>query len=211
MPSRRNRGPYRAGGPLVLAVLGLVHALIGEAPARADSGKDQAVPSSRASTVGLPPPVAEMRDLILKAVGSGRLEDLEEAVQWNELPPSTGSGSDDRPIEAWLKSSKDGGQDLLATLGGLLAGAPAEIDAGPTAPPRSARAGNTSPRRGSHRFVWPAAAEKPVAQWSATDEADLARFLKPEEIAAMKATGRYASWRLVIGADGTWHAFERLD
>lgn len=197
------------GRTLVLATLALVYALMGEGSATAQTATPGNPAAQAAIPIQLPPGVAEMRDLILKAVVSGKMEDLREAVQWNELPPNAGPAAAGDPIAAWLAHSKNGGLDVLAALGGLLGKAPAVSESvPPLASGSRLGAKKTGPSMdGARRYIWPAASEKPPQQWTDTDEVALAAFLQPDEIAGMKSAGRYTSWRLVIGYDGTWHSF----
>ena len=82
----------------------------------------------------LPPHVAEMRDMILAAVRSGRIEDLEPAIAQNELPPEFGSNAPGDAISQLKGLSTDGsGQDVLAVLGNVLDSDPARLPIGRTA------------------------------------------------------------------------------
>jgi hypothetical protein len=37
----------------------------------------------------------------------------------------------------------------------------------------------------------------------------LLRLVSPAALKDMRSAGIYTHWRIVIGADGTWHAFRR--
>lgn len=60
-------------------------------------------------------------------------------------------------------------------------------------------------------FVWPGFADKPLAKLTPSEEVELYRLASAGDVAAMKAKGKYAGWRLAIGADGTWHSFRKVD
>ena len=64
---------------------------------------------------GLPNAVSEMRDAILAAARSGRLDELLIPIQWNELPPDFGDLSVKETLADWKKRSPDGsGREWLA-------------------------------------------------------------------------------------------------
>src|SRR5262245_42206251 len=78
------------------------------------------VPHVHYGTDGLPPPVEEMRETILSAVRSGRIEDLRHAWELNELKPDLGLATSD-PIAHWKEISGDGeGREILAALAQIL-------------------------------------------------------------------------------------------
>ena len=184
-------------------------------PVRAQPAATPPTAAGQASLERLPAAVLEMRELILAAVRSGRLEDLREAVEWNELPPAAGQAPGGDAIAHWLTATGDPeGRALLTLLGHLLAGEPRHIEATTSAdgPARNAR--RAKPGRGGAvapgLYVWPAAAEVPPSRWTPTQVGDLAGWLAADAIAAMQSAGRYTSWRLGIGADGTWHSLEKV-
>lgn len=148
----------------------------------------------------LPHPVAEMLDAIQLATASGLIEDLQTAIEWNELPPtfSVADGVDD-PV-AYLKSQSDDGKgrQLLAVLAGLLS-------VGPARQPLGRDPENTDV------YIWPYLAERPLDQLSPQEEVDLYRLVPVDQIKKMRETKRWTWYRLVIGADGTWHAFTRAE
>ncbi|HXF53027.1 MAG TPA: hypothetical protein VNK52_02780 [Hyphomicrobiaceae bacterium] len=145
----------------------------------------------------LPRAVAEMREAILEAVRSGRIEDLRIAIELNELGPELGAAPGSDPI-AHLKSlSADGeGRDILAVLGDLLESGYAVIPAGPDI-------------ENNRVYVWPYFAEIPLGALSPAQKVELHRLVPPNEVRAMRAAGKWSWWRLAISATGTWLSFGR--
>lgn len=147
----------------------------------------------------LPPAVTAMREAILEAVQSGQIDDLKFALDLNELKPELAADAVPDPVAFWRKMSVDGtGRDILASLGTLL-------ELPHTVQPLGKDPENTG------LFIWPAFADRPLAELSADENAQLARLESPAQVARMKMEGRYTGWRLVIGADGVWHSFRRYD
>lgn len=145
----------------------------------------------------LPPLVAEMRERILAAVESGRIEDLAEPLAWNELPPMYSPTADGDPIGYWKAMSAEGdGRDVLEQIGRVLALPPARVAIGRDA-------------ENSAVFVWPYLSERPLGQLSPSEVADLGTLMPAAAADAMRTAGRWTWWRLVIGADGTWHALTK--
>jgi hypothetical protein len=153
---------------------------------------------SRCGSEPLPDPVADMREAILSAVASGRIEDLHHAWETNELKPDVGvdlKGAD--PIVHWKRISGDGeGREILAVLGEIL-------DAGCTVLPLGRDLEN------NRVYVWPSFAAMDIDKLSPGQEVQLLRLVSPTAAREMRATGRYTHWRLGIGADGTWHFFRK--
>ena len=140
-----------------------------------------------------------MRDAILEAVQSGRIDDLKYAVDLNELKPELAQDPVPDPIAFWRKLSADGtGHDVLAALDTL-------FDLPYATEPLGKDPENT------HLFIWPAFADRPLAALTAAENDQLVRLEGADRAARMKAQGRYTGWRLVIGADGVWHSFRRFD
>jgi hypothetical protein len=155
-------------------------------------------PEIRCGSEPLPGPVADMREAILGAVGSGRIEDLRHAWELNELKPDLGAdlGGGDT-VAHWKQISGDGeGREILAVLGEIL-------DAGCAVLPLGRDLEN------NRIYVWPYFAETDLAKLGPAQEVQLLRLVPPAAAKQMRATGRYTHWRLGIGADGTWHFFRR--
>lgn len=175
----------------------------------AQAQRSKAKESAKSTTIGaapgeaaarrLPGPVAEMRDAIRTAVQAGRIEDLAVAIDWNELKPDIAPSLADDPIAFLKRQSADGeGLEMLAILGNLLDGPYAIVPLG-------------NDLENNRVYVWPALAELPMATLTAAQEVELMRLVPAVAAREMKAKGRYTFWRLMIGADGTWHAFKKAE
>ena len=153
----------------------------------------------RYGTDRLPGPVQDMREAILSAVKSGRIEELRHAWELNELKPDLGvplaQGSD--PIAHWKQISGDGeGREILATLVEIL-------DAGYVVLPLGRDLENNK------IYVWPYFAEVALDKLTPPQEVELLRLITPAALKDMRTVGKYTHWRITIGADGTWHSFRR--
>jgi len=138
-----------------------------------------------------------MRAAILEAVHSGRLEDLREAIELNEIPPAIGNGRADDPIAALRKASGDGsGQDVLEAIGRILE---SEWIAAPLG----------RDIENNRVYVWPRFAETGIAGLTIDEKLALSRALPYGALAPMLARGVYDGWRIGIAADGTWHFLRR--
>jgi hypothetical protein len=156
-----------------------------------------APPLAVATNATLPPGVAEMRDTILLAVNSGRIEELRVALELNEMRPDVADAPVEDIIGYWRQISKDGqGRDILAALGAILALPPAKLPLGRDI-------------ENNAIYVWPALAERDLSALSPADDAALAALVPADEATALKAAKRWTWWRIAIGADGTWHSFRR--
>jgi hypothetical protein len=140
-----------------------------------------------------------MVEAILNAVRSGKIDDLQDALDWNEMKPDLAAEPVPDPIAHWKKLSPDGkGLNILEVLGKLLDGKPAIVPLGRDV-------------ENNRLYVWPHFADTPMSKMTADELAALRALLPADDLAAMQAKDRYRGWRLVIGADGTWHAFRRMD
>ena len=147
-------------------------------------------------TDDLPEAVRDMRDMFLTAVQSGQIEDLRPAYEMNDIRPDLGAVSGD-PVAAWKKGSGDGeGREVLAALSLIL-------EAGYVVLPLGRDIEN------NQLYIWPYFAETPLGALTPAQEVELLRLVPASLAKDMKAKGRYTSWRLSIGADGSWHAFRK--
>ena len=204
MPSLAERRSIRLC-VLVLAGLFLVYrgpspALEGRGPADTKEAAHQPAPpppDRSAAAKPLPGPVEEMRQAILAAAHSGRIEDLKVPLDWNELKPDLAASPVDDPIAYWKKTSGDGeGREILAILANILQMRPAELPLG-------------KDLENNIIYVWPYLAEAELGALSPPQEVDLLRLVSPEVAKAMREKKRWTWWRLTIGADGTWHSFKK--
>lgn len=194
---------------LVTALAGLVHRPNATVAAEKLSGKTAiAAPADPAQPLGydrrtdvskLPRPVAEMLDAIQSAIASGEIDDLRTAIEWNELPPAFGPDQTDEPIKFLKQASADeSGRQMLAIMADLLS-------VGPARQPLGRDPENTDV------FIWPYLAERPVDELSPPEQVDLYRIVPADVVDTIRQKKRWTWYRLVIGADGTWHAFMRHD
>ena len=207
------RTAYSVLGSFVLALLTLVYCLDGPIPALAQAGKGKSDSTKKQQarsaadleivygTAKLPAPVAEMREAILAAVRSGKIEELRHAYELNELKPELGpepgSGPVGDPVAHWKKISGDGeGLEVLAALAEIL-------EAGYVAVPFGRDLEN------NRIYVWPYFAEVPLQKLTLAQQVELLRLVPPAAAKEMLQTGKYTHWRLAIGADGTWHHFRK--
>ncbi len=145
----------------------------------------------------LPAPVAEMREAILAAVHSGRIEELLTPLQWNELKPDLADAAVDDPVAFWKSASGDGeGREILAVLARIL-----ELP--------HAREPLGRDVENNAIYVWPYLAAADLDKLTPAEEVDLYRLISPADAKAMRAGKKWTWWRLSIGADGTWLSFRR--
>jgi hypothetical protein len=171
---------------VVVAVAGLVH------------GSGHAA-DAVAGNAALPFPVAETRDLLLSAVRSGRIEDLRPAIDDNTIPPDLGLGSNSDVIAALKSASADGeGREALAALAEILDLPPATLPLG-------------KDLENNLIYVWPYLAETPLDQLTPQQQVDLYRLVPAAKATEMREKKRWLWWRLVVGADGSWHAFKKAE
>jgi hypothetical protein len=196
-------GP-QTGAPSIflLMALALVYCvgLMGEGAAQRSlaAKAPAAAPRVYYGTAELPGPVQEMREVILSAVSSGRIEDLRHAYDLNELKPDLAAEPVADPVAYWKEISADGrGLEILAALGQIL-------EAGYVILPTGRDLEN------NRIYVWPYFAEVGLATTTPTQEVELMRLLGAATARELKAKGRYSSWRIAIGADGVWHSFRKM-
>jgi hypothetical protein len=167
-------------------------------PASAPSPSAQTsekTPKGQVYTGTLPPNVIDMREMILAAVHSGRIEDLQAAIDQNELPPEGGAPQGTGLIEHLRKTSADGaGREMLAILDNLLKSEPTLLPIGRDA-------------ENNGVYVWPAVAEADLEKLTPAQEVSLYRLMPVAQAKAMIAAKKWSWWRLAIGADGTWLTF----
>lgn len=151
----------------------------------------------RYDTDDLPSAVVELRETLLAAIEAGQIEELRHAYETSGVKPDIGAPPNADPIAHWKRTSGDTqGRDVLAALSLIL-------DAGYVAVRRGADIEN------NQLFVWPYFAEMPLGRLTPRQEVELLRLVPAAAAREMKEKGKYTGWRLVIGADGTWHAFRK--
>lgn len=198
MARSHRRIAIRAFFILVVVLAGIVHWLAPHGGTLAQEKRPDSAPKP-AVTAPLPPAVVEMRDAILAAVHSSNIEDLRTALEWNELRPAVADEAVDDPIAYWKKNSADGqGREILAILADIM-------EAGYVTLPVGKDIENNL------IYVWPAVAEARLDALTPAEEVMLYRLVPPAEVKAMREKKRWTWYRLVIGADGTWHSFQKYD
>jgi hypothetical protein len=202
--SARTAWAPRVAGLVLLAVsaaTALVPPAFPEAPGKTDAAGPQqqkpSLPKVRYDTEGLPRPVLELREAMLAAIESGQVEELRHAYDMSEIKPDLGAPPKTDPVAHWKSASADGqGREVLAALSLIL-------EAGYVALPRGADLEN------NQLYVWPYFAEVPLGKLTPRQEVELLRLVPAGLAREMKEKGKYTHWRLVIGADGTWHALRK--
>ena len=203
-PSAAARRVHRICLLVVMSAVAVVHWGAQEGLARKAQNKAaEKAPAAAAAPAGvaeaLPAPVIEMRDAILAAVRTGSIDDLKPALQWNEMPPVIAAGKVDDPIAYWKSVSGDGqGRDILAILENLFAAGYAVLPVGRDV-------------ENSKLYVWPRFAEMDLSKLKPEDEVQLYRIATPAEVKAMIAKKRWIGYRIAIGAEGTWHSFQKTE
>ena len=170
------------------------------APAVAKT-KNTANPARDAKKKGmdLPKNVAEMRNALLAATQSARIEELLTPYEWNELPPAISDEKIDDPIAYWKRISRDKqGQEILLIIDRLLQLPPAKLHVGPD-------------HENSVLYVWPYLAELDLSKLTPRQQFEFRTLVPPKEARKIYESKKWSWWRLAIGADGTWHSFMKHD
>lgn len=188
---------------VVVGGLGLVHCLAWSTAASAQQRQRAAPPAAAGSTGQVSQKLSvqarEMREAIITAAESGRIDEMRTALDWNELKPDVAPEPVADVIAYWRSISATGdGREILAAMLTVLAGAPAVV------------LGGHDPEN-SRLFIWPAVAEADFSALSEAQRAALAAIATPDQIERMVTERRYLGWRLVIGADGVWHSFRLMN
>jgi hypothetical protein len=170
-------------------------AITGTVPAN----KALAVPAPSASVPDvvtdlsrLPAPVARMRERILAAARSGRLDQLVAVMASNAAMPIFSLSDDKNPISYWKTNYPDSeGVEILATLIDILEAGFVHVDDG-------------TPQE---MYLWPYFARMPVKALSAEQKVELFKIVTGADYRDMLDFGAYNFYRLGIGPDGVWHFF----
>lgn len=189
---------------VVLALAYLVHGLPASHVALAQTGANAPDLPSASTTLAtriaaLPPNTREIREAILDAAHTGAIEELKVVLEWNELPPELADKPVADPIAHLKAVSGDGeGREILAILINIL-----ELD--------YAKLRQGKDAENNAIYVWPYLAELPIDKLTPAQEVDLYRLVPPAVAKEMRAKKKWTWYRLAIGADGTWHSFEKRD
>lgn len=195
-----------AGGALVISCCLLAFGLptlaqqaTGGTPASQKKGQSLLPLQIRYGTDGLPQPVLDVREALQAATESGQIEELAQAYTEAHIKPDIGVAPAADATAHWKRVSGDGqGREVLAALSLILEAGYAEIRRG-------------ADIENNKLYVWPYFAEMPLKKLTPRQEVELLRLVPPGVAREMKEKGRYTHWRLVIGADGTWHALRKGD
>jgi hypothetical protein len=194
------------GGALVISSCLLAFGL----PALAQAAKADAAASPkkgqpllpaqiRYGTDALPRPVLDLREALQAAVEAGRIEELAQTYAETHIAPDIGAAERADPAVHWKRLSGDGqGREVLAALSLILEAGYAEIRRG-------------ADIENNKLYVWPYFAEMSLGKLTPRQEVELLRLVPASVAREMTEKGKYTHWRLVIGADGTWHAFRKGD
>lgn len=132
-----------------------------------------------------------MRQRLLEAARTGEVDNLQAAIEVNELPPAFVRGPRVEPL-AYLKArDADGGRETLAMLVTMLLLPYARINAG-------------TPQE---MYVWPYVAALDPRTLTSEQKVDAYRVVPASQFRESVARGRYVHHRVGIGPDGTWHYF----
>ncbi len=206
---KRGSVPAPVFALFLLALLVLVHCagLVASALSQTGPPKPGAVakkeapppPAIHYGTERLPGPVRELREAMLAAVQSGEIEELRHVYELNDIKPDLGTASPGGPVALWKRMSGDGkGQEVLAALSLIL-------EAGYVVLPLGRDLEN------NRLYIWPYFAEVPLDKLSPAQEVELLRLVPPAVAKSMREKGKYTHWRLAIGADGSWHSFNKAE
>jgi hypothetical protein len=184
---------------LAFGLPALAQAAKGDAAASPKKGQPLLPAQIRYGTDGLPRPVLDLRESLQAAVESGRIEELAQTYAETHIAPDIGAAEGADPATNWKRLSGDGqGRDVLAALSLILEAGYAEIRRG-------------ADIENNKLYVWPYFAEMPLGKLTPRQEVELLRLVPASVAREMKEKGKYTHWRLVIGADGTWHALRKGD
>ena len=141
----------------------------------------------------LPEPAQRMRQLIIDAAATGRIENLRALLGAGPTATQLAFGQIDAdPVEYLRSVSGDGeGQEILAILIDLLNTGFVRIDAGEP----------------EETFVWPYFAVLPLDALTPPQMVELLRLVTAGDVEDMKAYGAYNFYRIGISPEGEWTFF----
>jgi len=162
-----------------------------DVPAASDSmadRKSQAAPAPSASSpeiitdlTRLPAPVALMRERILAAARSGRLDRLVAVMRANDLMPIFSLNDDKDPIAYWKANYPDSeGIEILATVIDILEAGFVHVDAG-------------TPQE---IFLWPYFARMPLKELTPEQKVELFKIVTGADYRDMLDVGAYNFYRV---------------
>jgi hypothetical protein len=175
-----------ADGPVITSTVPTTHS------AQAAPTPSAAAPEIITDLSQLPPPVARMRERILEAARSGRLEQLVAVMRSSEPMPVFSFNDDKDPLAYWKANYPDSeGVEILATLIDILDAGFIHVDAG-------------TPQ---DMYLWPYFARMPLKALTPVQKVELFKIVTGADFRDMLDFGAYNFYRLGIGGDGAWHFF----
>jgi hypothetical protein len=140
----------------------------------------------------LPPAVALMRERILTAARTGKLDVLVSAMQSSKTLPIFSQTGDKDPIAYWRRNYPDSeGLEVLAILTEILDTPCVRVDAGTP----------------EETYVWPYFARMQLKTLTAEQKVELFKIITGGDYKDMLNAGTYNFFRLGIGQDGGWRFF----
>ena len=150
------------------------------------------IPEVEYDPAKLPPPVRRLREQILEAAATGDPEKLRPIFEANGEPPALSFSESDDPIDAVKALSGDPeGREILAILIEVLEAGYVHVDAGTP----------------EEMYIWPYFARYPVEALTPPQMVELFKLVFSGDYEDMKTYGAYISYRVGLGADGTWRFF----
>jgi len=170
----------------------IVAAAIKARKAEAAPGVSEAPPEIITDLSLLPAPVARMRERILAAARSGRLDQVAAVMNAATIKPVFSFKDEKDPTIFWRSNfPESGGIEVLSTLVAILETGFVHVDEG-------------TPQ---DLYVWPYFARLPLKGLSPEQKVELFRLVTGSDYRGMLDFGAYNFYRLGIGSDGAWHFF----
>lgn len=145
----------------------------------------------------LPAQVADLRDVLLTAARSGKVEELRAAFDVSGAVPDMDISPRSDPIKVLKDRSEDPeARDTLAAIVEILEMPPAALPLG-------------NDIENNLVYIWPYLAERPLNELTPPEQVDLYRLVSPALAAEMRGKKHWLWWRIVIAADGTWTTFKK--
>jgi hypothetical protein len=140
----------------------------------------------------LPPAVARMRERILAAARTGRLDAVVAVMASNGTMPIFSLNGDKDPVVYWRQNYPDSaGVEILAILTEILETGFVHVDKGTP----------------EEMYVWPYFSRAPLEALSPEQKVELFKIVTGGDYKDMLGAGTYNFFRLGIGQDGAWRFF----
>ncbi len=167
-----------------------------DAPSTGESANkpiDEPPPPIQRDVSRLPIPVARMRELIMEAARSGKVEDLRRLIgSGQNITTLSLGGIDGDPIEFFKSlSGDDQGHEILAILLEVLEAGYVHMDKGTE----------------NELYVWPYFFAWPLDKLSPEQKVELFRIVTAGDYEDMQSFGGYIFYRVGITPEGRWQFF----